>query len=193
MCEPATIAMMALTAASAAATMMSQTAAADEQTAANERQRQANEKGRAFNIQQVMNQETEDYDAALVAKEDASIEAAKAKATARVASGEAGLALDSNSVKVMMGDFSRQQGKNEAQIDDNLNRMKQQRNKEITGIHLQADSKNAQLVAPPTPDYLGTALAAGGKMFGQYTSMKIDKPDVQKPSLGPRYETTLDY
>lgn len=183
MCEPTTIAMMALTVASAGASMMSQSQMADDQAAANERQRVANEKGRAFNIQQVMAQKTEDYDEALGAKEDASIEAAKAKATARVASGEAGLALDSNSVQAMIGDFSRQQGKNEAQIDDNLNRMNQQRNKEITGIHLQADSKNAQLVAPPTPDYLGTALAAGGKMFGQYQSMKIDKPDIQKPDL----------
>jgi len=181
MCEPTTIAMMALTAASAGASMMAANEAANEQDAANERQRQANERGRTFNIQQVMNQQTEDYDAALVAKEDANIEAAKAKSTAKVASGEAGLAIGSNSVQAMIGDFSRQQGKNEAQIDDNLNRMNQQRNKEMAGINLQADSKNAQLTPPPTPDYLGTAFAAGATMFGQYQDMKIEKPVTQKP------------
>lgn len=184
MCEPTTIAAMALSAASGLAQMKSQGDAANAQSAANQRQHDANEKGRAFNISQIMEASVEDTDAAITAKTEASTEAAQARATARVAAGEAGLAIDSNSVEAMIGDFERQEGKNSAQINDNLKRLKQQRSREIEGVNIQADGKNSQLVTPTGPDFLGTALSVGGTMFGQYTNdLKIKSPKLQKTTL----------
>lgn len=86
-------------------------------------------------------------------------EGAQARATARVASGEAGVA--GLSVDALLRDLSGQQSLSESAVNTNLMRGAQASEVDRRNISTQTNSTIAGLKTPLQPDYLGAALSIG--------------------------------
>jgi len=113
-------------------------------------------------------------------------EAAQARATARVAAGEGGVA--GLSVDTLLRDFFRQ----EAMFRDSTNRqlsdITAQTEQEIKGLKAQAEGR-VQSIRPyipepiERPNYLGAALRIGGSVASQYGTYATKNPKTGKYSL----------
>jgi len=136
-------------------------------------------------LQQRIRQEQE---ATVTEEERNARAAASARATARTAAGEAGVA--GLSVEALLNDFTAQEGRYRYGVRRNNELVTDQLTAEMEGARAQAQGRihsitslNLEPVSRPT--YLGAALRIGGDALGAYA--KYSRPSTTNPTPSRRY------
>lgn len=167
MCEPTTI-MMALQVASAVGTVASQKQAADAQADANQRQYQNTIRAFNANINQTNLEMTQEREASMQKLAENNLKAQAARATARTASGEAG--VSGLSVDALMGDIYGKQGRYNDSVATNYDRAMGAIQNQRENVYANAASTINGLKTPAMPDYFGQALKIGQAVQSYRTS-----------------------
>jgi len=112
--------------------------------------------------------------------------AAEARATARTASGEAGVA--GLSVEALLNDFTTQEGRYRYGVRRNNELVTDQLTAEMEGARAQAQGRinsilSLNLEPVSRPKYLGAALRIGGDALGAYA--KYSRPSTTRPTNAP--------
>lgn len=139
---------------------------ANAQAAANAQGRELAIQNQRLQIQALNNQEDEDRREASDAIMRSSQEAEAVAATARVASGEAG--VSGLSVDALMGDIVMQETANRRTILDTQDNRQRQRQLDREGLGITTQSQINQMPIPEYPSFFGTFLQTGGSIYGQY-------------------------
>lgn len=168
MCEPTTIAALGLvmSAASAGVGYYGQRQAAEAQQDYQDRMysetaKQAYE-AYSHNLRQIANRTEQERAAMMDRTTDNAIEGMSARASTRVAMGEAGVA--GNTVEALLLDFERQEAINKLQLETNFGWLSQQAEEDKKGAAAQAQARVSG--ATPGPVAMPSALAAGLSIAG---------------------------
>jgi len=166
MCEPTTIALVAMTALSAGAGLYSQQQQVKAQEAANQTQynnTMAAYRGNLANIEVQRNQ------AAAQASEQINLNnkaAMKAESTATTAAGESG--VSGTSVDALLRDLGGQAGYDNTNVEANYLNENYALNVKRENAYSAAASQINSLQTPTMPNYLGAALRIGTSVAGAY-------------------------
>lgn len=171
MCEPATIAMIALSVASTGATLYGQKQVEKQQDQANKTQYEndmtayranlANIEVTRGQLQQDASQKTNENNAASRA----------AQATARTSAGEAGVA--GLSVDALLRDLAGEAGYDNTNVEENYLRQNAGLNSQRENAYNTTASRINSLKTPTAPDYIGAGLKiAGAGLDGYNTTQK---------------------
>ncbi|WP_448189666.1 virion core protein, T7 gp14 family [Azospirillum sp. sgz301742] len=109
-----------------------------------------------------------------------SLDAAKARARARVAAGEAG--VSGISVDALMADFSRQEGTYNSTVEENYARKSAQLDLNMQGLQKGAQGQINQIPEPKAPDFTGAALRLGGDVMKAYAAFGDDRSKLKIPT-----------
>lgn len=190
MCDPVTIATVALSGLSAAASFMEQSAAADQEEArqAELYQRTADEADNAyrFETEGLVRRQRENEVARANDEQVANIESMRAKATAKVAAAEGGVA--GVSIDALIGDFDRSLAVYRNGIEQSADFEDRQILAEVEGADARRKSRinNASPQGVTRPSVISGAIDFAGAGLAAYGSYKKSQP--VKPPTGNTFK-----
>lgn len=114
----------------------------------------------------------QEQDAATAAKFENAKRAAEAKATARVSSGEAGVA--GLSVDALYADFDRQEAMYRLVTDTNLQYTQEQTQRDLKGLQATGNDRASSFRPEPVPDYLAAGVRLSEKGYDAYGRYRTD-------------------
>lgn len=158
----------ALSIGSAVAKHQGEQANADAQEAANARRKRMAVTEFNHTQQAVIEQERQDIEATTEAKIDNHIKALQTKATALTAAGEGGVA--GTSIKRMVGEVMRQEGRNEVKMDTSLQNRQSQRNREIQSSYREMLNTFESMPPVQRPSSMGAIMEAGQGIMSSYAT-----------------------
>lgn len=165
MCEPATIAMLAITTVGALSAIDSQEQAAASQVASNNRQGGALLAARAQNANQINLQGQQAVDAAGQKLNENNIAMRQAQASVIARGGPSGLSVDA-----LLGDIARKGATYNESVNANLARTDMALQSQLENVNTQTTSGFNNLKTPAPVDYLGAGLKIAGAGVGAYKS-----------------------
>lgn len=168
MCEPTTMAMLAI--ASTAVSFVGQKQAADAQSAANQEGRNLAIQNQRLQIQSLQNQEDEENRRAQESILDNALDAEATRSTARVSAGESG--ISGLSVDALLGDLTRQETENRQDVLQTQDFGQRQRELDREGIGITAQSQINQLPLVEYPSFLEAGLSAASAGASAYGANK---------------------
>ena len=172
MCDPATLAIasLAITTTGSVAGIGSQMAQASAQSKANERQAENIQESAIANYDLLASRREQEEGAASQQIMASKIDAAKARATATVAAGEAG--VTGLSVDSLLADLNRQEANYADGVNQNLGNTRDQLDVEAGNIQRGATSRINSLPTVQAPNYAGALenIATAGVKYYQRTN-----------------------
>lgn len=158
MCEPATLALLSLglTTAGTVSGVAGQAANAKAQSAANDEQADEIRKAELANYDQLQIRQQQETQAAGQQVQANQTEAAKARSTATVAAGEAG--VSGLSVEALLADLYGQEARFRDGVTQNLENLTDSLSLEADNIQRTSTSQVNNLPTPKRPDYIGAGL-----------------------------------
>lgn len=180
MCELATAMAIASFTIGAASSVMEYSAQSQQAKAQTAAYKQNIEASRSAAVNSYAAQQNKQLQARAAASQDLQsnqIDAIKARSTATVAAGEAG--VSGLSVDALMGDFYAQEGRYERTLDQNYQMQADAIRSEMDGTEAQAESRMHSMAPGSKPSFMGAAVRVAGSAVGSYsmyTDLKSKEP-----------------
>lgn len=166
MCEPTTLALLSLgiTTAGSVAGLGAQAATSKSQAAARDAQAEEIRKAELANYDQLQIRQQQETQAAGQQIQANQIDAAKARSTATVAAGEAG--VSGLSVEALLADLYGQEARFKDGVTQNLENVTDSLSLEAENIQRTSTSQTNNLPTPDRPDYIGAGLRIANAAAG---------------------------
>jgi len=168
MCDPVSLATFAIGAASQVTSFMGASAEAKTQNQLAENNRIEANRAAADQYATIQERMLQEKAAAGQQLEQANTEAAKARGTARVTSGEAG--ISGITVDSLIADYNAQQGKFERTNEQNLKMTQDGLRDQLKGVKSNAESRINSVQKVAKPSFLPYAIGIAGSGVDSYTA-----------------------